>query len=108
MTTWREAREAETAEENARRKLPGQFACPSCDVRFELERVGSFPEAWELGVAHDHSGTYPIWRAVLYQHAKGQRYPLTAKQLLAMVKDQKRQMKAERKLGESTVTKEVY
>lgn len=108
MSTWREAREAEQAEETARRKHPGEFACPSCDGRFELQRVGSFPEAWELGVAHDHSGVYPIWKAVLYEHRKGQRYPLTAKQLLAMVKDQKRAKKTEDRAGRSTQSKEVY
>lgn len=108
MSTWREAREAEQADETARAKKPGEYACPSCDQRFELQRMGSFPEAWELGLAHDHSGVYPVWRAVLYEHKKGQRYPLTAKELLAMVKQQKRDKKAEYKRGDSTVTKEVF
>src|SRR5438093_4526513 len=106
MTTWREARANEQKETNDRRKQPDEYACPGCDDRFSIQRVGSFPDPWQLAVAHDHSGVYPVWRAVLYEHRKGQRYPKSSSELLAMVKEQKREAKAKRMAGRSTETKE--
>ena len=80
--------------------------CPECGEQFELLKPdgddGMAP--WYLDVVHYHGEGEPHWVGIVYQHAKGQRYPKDLKRMVEERKEQKKRILADRKAAPAVPT----
>jgi hypothetical protein len=80
--------------------------CPDCGDEFELSKPDGDDAMlpWFLDVFHDHTETPQKWVGVVYQHAKGQRYPKQLKEIVEKRKAQKASVLAAKRAAPSKPT----
>lgn len=60
---------------------------------------------WFLDVLHDHGVEPPQWVGIVYQHAKGQRYPRELKALVEGRREQRRRVLETKRNHQPKVTR---
>jgi len=88
----------------------GHTKCSLCSDTVSLERYTGeaqppFPKDWWVDVVHDHTGDTPQWRFLVYYRQPGGRYPLPAKDIRLVSKQQKQLAREQRQIEKASSPK---